>query len=106
MKAFLIILIIAILGVAAWYFITGYQSSNKPIVVNTKTTDTMVIVRDSIINANTYDSIPAGFYQGMLPCKSCEGIQRTVLFIVDRMTRKFTSQPRGRCSGAHSRGTF
>jgi uncharacterized membrane protein len=81
MKAFLIILIVGILGVAAWYFITGYQASNKPIVVNTKTTDTMVIVRDSIINANTYDSIPAGFYQGMLPCKSCEGIQRTVLFI-------------------------
>lgn len=83
MKALLIVLLIAIIGVAAWYVITGYQSSNKPIVVNTKTTDTMVIVRDSIVNANTYDSIPSGFYQGMLPCKSCEGIQRTLLFAGD-----------------------
>lgn len=45
--------------------------------------DTMVIVKDSIINAGHFDSIPMGFYQGMLPCRSCEGIQRTILFSGD-----------------------
>jgi uncharacterized membrane protein len=40
----------------------------------------MVIVKDSIINARAFDTIPAGFYQGMLPCKGCEGTQRTILF--------------------------
>jgi len=44
----------------------------------------MVIVKDSIINAGHFDSIPSGFYQGMLPCKNCEGIQRTILFLFDR----------------------
>src|SRR5258708_24479440 len=46
-------------------------------------TDTMVIVKDSIINAGHFDSIPSGFYQGMLPCKNCEGLQRTILFSGD-----------------------
>ena len=46
-------------------------------------TDTMVIVKDSIINAGHYDTTLAGFYQGMLPCKNCEGIQRTILFSGD-----------------------
>jgi uncharacterized membrane protein len=81
MKAFLIIIGILIAGFLGWYILDYYMFSQpKPAVVTTKTTDTMVIVKDSIINANTYDSIPSGFYQGMLPCKNCEGIQRTILF--------------------------
>jgi uncharacterized membrane protein len=82
MKALPIILICAILGVMAWYFISGYQSAKPvaPLPERTTVTDTMVIVKDSIINAGTYDSIPYGFYQGMLPCKNCEGTQRTILF--------------------------
>jgi uncharacterized membrane protein len=81
MKTFIIVVALLIAAVAGWYIFNYYQSSNsKPLVVNTKTTDTMVIVRDSIINAGTYDSIPSGFYQGMLPCKNCDGIQRTILF--------------------------
>src|SRR5580704_19677809 len=84
MKTFIIILALLIAAGIGWYIFNYYQSSNsKPVVVNTKTTDTMVIVRDSIINAGTYDSIPSGFYQGMLPCKNCEGIQRTILFSND-----------------------
>jgi uncharacterized membrane protein len=79
MKVFLFLLLILILGVIAWYFISGYQStksvSDKPLI-----TDTMVIVKDSIINAKAFDTIPLGFYQGMLPCKNCEGIQRTIMF--------------------------
>lgn len=45
--------------------------------------DTTVIVKDSIINAGHYDTTLSGFYQGMLPCKNCEGIQRTILFSGD-----------------------
>jgi len=43
----------------------------------------MVIVKDSIINAGHYDTTLSGFYQGMLLCKNCEGIQRTILFSGD-----------------------
>jgi len=81
MKTFLIVIALLIAAVIGWYIFNYYQSATpKPVVVNTRTTDTMVIVKDSIINARGYDSIPTGFYQGMLPCKNCEGIQRTILF--------------------------
>ncbi len=81
MKTFVVILALLVAAVIGWYIFNHYQSFNsKPLVVNTKSTDTMVIVRDSIINAGTYDSVPSGFYQGMLPCKNCDGVQRTILF--------------------------
>jgi uncharacterized membrane protein len=81
MKTFIVIVALLVAAAIGWYIFNYYQSSSsKPVVVNTKTTDTMVVVRDSIINAGTYDSIPTGFYQGMLPCKNCDGIQRTILF--------------------------
>jgi uncharacterized membrane protein len=83
MKVLFFLLIIIILGIIAWYFISGNQS-NKPIADHTVVTDTMVIVKDSIINANTFDSIPSGFYQGMIPCKNCDGIQRTIMFTNDQ----------------------
>jgi uncharacterized membrane protein len=57
--------------------------ADKSAPVEKVVTDTMVIVRDSIINAGHFDTIPSGFYQGMLPCKNCEGIQRTILFSGD-----------------------
>ncbi len=81
MKTFIIIVALIAAAGLGWYIFNYYQSANsKPVVINTKTTDTMVVVRDSIINAGAYDSIPSGFYQGMLPCKNCDAIQRTILF--------------------------
>ncbi|MGZ5219076.1 MAG: copper resistance protein NlpE N-terminal domain-containing protein [Chitinophagaceae bacterium] len=79
MKAFLILLFVIIIGVFGWFFVTTY-ASGKPSLNTTTITDTMLIVRDSIINARAYESTPTGFYQGMLPCKNCEGIQRTIMF--------------------------
>jgi uncharacterized membrane protein len=83
MKVFLIVLLIAAIGVGGWYVISQYQSANQPVSAKTTVTDTMLIVKDSIINAASFDSVPSGFYQGMLPCKNCEGIQRTILFSAD-----------------------
>ncbi len=81
MKTFVIVLALIIAGGLGWYIYDFYHSSApKPVAVTTLKTDTMVIVKDSIINAGAYDSIPSGYYQGMLPCKNCEGIQRTILF--------------------------
>jgi uncharacterized membrane protein len=80
MKVLPIVLIVAILGFMVWYFVSGYQSTPKPAPSTVTVRDTMLIVKDSIINAGVYDSIPSGFYQGMLPCKNCEGVQRTILF--------------------------
>jgi hypothetical protein len=83
MKVFLFVLLIAAIGVAGWYIISQYQTANKSVSDKAVITDTMLIVKDSIINANTFDTIPSGFYQGMLPCKNCEGVQRTILFAAD-----------------------
>ena len=82
MKTFLAVLFLAI-GIGIWYYFSGYRLNSPAANIVTNTTDTLVIVKDSIINANTFDTIPAGFYQGMLPCKNCEGIQRTILFTAD-----------------------
>jgi uncharacterized membrane protein len=79
MKTFLFFLIVGILGVISWYFISGYQL-NKPDPEKLIVTDTMVVVKDSIVYARAFDTVPAGFYQGMMPCKTCEGTQRTIMF--------------------------
>jgi uncharacterized membrane protein len=82
MKTFLFLLIVIILGVFGWYyFIYVPQSAKLPEKITI--TDTVVIVKDSIINANVFETTPSGFYQGMLPCKNCEGIQRTIMFTDD-----------------------
>lgn len=79
MKTFSILLIVIIIGVLGWFVATNYAAS-KPALATTTLTDTVLIVKDSIINAKEYDSIPTGFYQGMFPCKNCEGLQRTIMF--------------------------
>jgi uncharacterized membrane protein len=83
MKPLFILLLVVLLGGLAWFYFSVYQQSPKPVAEKTVVTDTMVVVKDSIINAGAYDSIPVGFYQGMLPCKGCEGTQRTILFLAD-----------------------
>ncbi len=78
MKTFLFFIIVALIAAGTWYYFFNDRQNAAPLVTNT--TDTLVIVKESIINANTFDTIPVGFYQGMLPCKNCEGIQRTIIF--------------------------
>jgi len=82
MKAVLFLLVVIVLGAGIYYYVSVYQAP-KPLAQTTTVTDTLRIVRDSIINAKAYDTIPLGFYQGMLPCKTCEGLQRTILFSDD-----------------------
>jgi uncharacterized membrane protein len=82
MKTILFLLVMAILGFGIWYYIRV----NKPFGTTSEKitlTDTLIITKDSLIDATVFDSIPAGFYQGMLPCKNCEGIQRTIAFSKD-----------------------
>jgi len=85
MKAFLIVLLLVIIGVGVWAYKAGYTLS-KPSAGDTTTitvNDTTIIVKDSIINAGTFDTVVSGFYLGMLPCKNCEGIQRSIMFSDD-----------------------
>ena len=82
MKTFLTLIILALVGVSAWYFVTQNKQT-EIVTVTTNNTDTLLVVKDSIINAGAYDSVPLGFYQGMLPCRNCEGIQRTIMFTSD-----------------------
>jgi uncharacterized membrane protein len=80
MKVILFFIVLAILAIATWYFFIPWYQSTRPVSDKPALTDTVVIVKDSIINARSFDTIPSGFYQGMLPCKTCEGIQRTIMF--------------------------
>ncbi|MGZ5191348.1 MAG: copper resistance protein NlpE N-terminal domain-containing protein, partial [Flavisolibacter sp.] len=79
MKTFLVLLILGLMAVISWHFVYG-EGSSEPVSETIVVTDTMVIVKDSVINAKGFDTTPFGFYQGMLPCKNCEGIQRTIVF--------------------------
>lgn len=63
---------------------SGIQNEKTVLVKDTiKIRDTM-IVKDSITKSTFADSLPLGAYQGMFPCKDCEGIQQTILFNTDK----------------------
>ncbi len=83
MKLFLFLLVVLIAGAIAWYYVYEYKPNQVAAIKTPAPADTVVIVKESIINARAFDTIPLGFYQGMLPCKTCEGIQRTILFSND-----------------------
>ena len=61
----------------------------KTIFVNDTThiQDTIIFIKDSAMAAAFADSLPNGAYQGMYPCKGCEGIQQTILFTADKKYR-------------------
>lgn len=46
----------------------------------TRVQDTVVFIKDSTMAQIFADSLPEGAYQGMFPCKDCEGIQNTIIF--------------------------
>lgn len=64
-------------------------SKEKTVFVNdtTHVQDTVIFIKDSSMAANFADSLPNGAYQGMYPCKGCEGIQQTILFTPDKKYR-------------------
>jgi uncharacterized membrane protein/uncharacterized lipoprotein NlpE involved in copper resistance len=82
MKTFLILIILAIVGVTAWYLVTQHKQT-EVVTVTTVNTDTLTVIKDSIVHSGNFDSVPEGFYQGMLPCNGCEGLQRTIFFESD-----------------------
>ena len=63
--------------------------NERPVVVKdtTKIQDT-IIVKDSVLNSTIADSLPSGAYQGIFPCKDCDGIQQTILFNIDKTFRE------------------
>lgn len=64
-------------------------SNEKTVFVNdtTHVQDTVIFIKDSAMAASFGDSLPLGAYQGMYPCKGCEGIQQTILFMADKKYR-------------------
>lgn len=64
-------------------------ANEKTVFVNdtTRVQDTVIFVKDSTMAASFADSLPSGAYQGMYPCKGCEGIQQTILFTADKKYR-------------------
>lgn len=64
-------------------------TTEKTVFVNdtTHVQDTVIFVKDSTMAIAFADSLPSGAYQGMYPCKGCEGIQQTILFTPDKKYR-------------------
>lgn len=50
----------------------------------TRVQDTVIFIKDSTMAQTFADSLPEGAYQGMFPCKDCEGIQNTIIFSSDK----------------------
>lgn len=63
--------------------------TEKTVFVNNTThvQDTIIFIKDSSMQAALADSLSGGAYQGMYPCKGCEGIQQTILFTTDKKYR-------------------
>ena len=40
------------------------------------------------MNSTIADSLPLGAYQGIFPCKDCDGVQQTILFNADKTFRE------------------
>ena len=70
-------------------FSCNQTPTEKTVFVNdtTHVQDTVIFVKDSSMAAAFADSLPNGAYQGMYPCKGCEGIQQTILFTPDKKYR-------------------
>jgi uncharacterized membrane protein len=54
---------------------------------STRGGDTIFISTPIPVPATT-DTLPSGIYQGVFPCKDCEGIQQTILFNDDKTYRE------------------
>ncbi|MEO8762910.1 MAG: copper resistance protein NlpE N-terminal domain-containing protein [Ginsengibacter sp.] len=65
-------------------------SKQETVYVNdtTRVQDTVIFLKDSVAATTFADSLPSGAYQGMFPCKGCEGIQQTILFNDDKSYRQ------------------
>lgn len=70
-------------------FSCSQSPTEKTVFVNdtTHVQDTIIFIKDSTMAAAFADSLPEGAYQGMYPCKGCEGIQQTILFTPDKKYR-------------------
>src|ERR1700690_399307 len=76
--------------IATILFSCNEDSQNKKKIVvkdTTKIRDT-IVVKDSVQSSVISDSLPLGAYQGIFPCKDCEGIQQTILFNADKTFRE------------------
>ncbi|HSQ43924.1 MAG TPA: copper resistance protein NlpE N-terminal domain-containing protein [Ginsengibacter sp.] len=63
--------------------------AKQPVIIKdtTEIQDT-IIVKDSVLSSAIADSLPLGAYQGIFPCKDCDGIQQTILFNSDKTFRE------------------
>ena len=81
MKTLVLFAFIIITGSSSCNLFSDKKDTSDTITVTS--TDTIRLTKDSIITPPITYSIPAGFFQGMLPCTGCEGIQQTIFFETD-----------------------
>src|SRR5258708_3799931 len=66
----------------------GLQNEKTVVANDTTKIQDAIIIKDSILNSTIADSLPLGAYQGIFPCKDCDGIQQTILFNIDKTFRE------------------
>jgi uncharacterized membrane protein len=67
---------------------TVTDTTRVSVMDTTRVQDTVIFLKDSTMPATFGDSLPSGAYQGMFPCKGCEGTQQTILFNDDKSYRQ------------------
>lgn len=69
-----------------FYSCDGGSTKQETVFVTdtTRVQDTVIFLKDSTMATTFADSLPSGAYQGMFPCKGCEGIQQTIVFNDDK----------------------
>lgn len=81
-----LIIILCVAFALCFFSCNETPTKEKTIFVTDTTTvqDTVIFIKDSAMAQAFADSLPAGAYQGMFPCKGCEGIQQTIIFSTDK----------------------
>ncbi len=62
----------------------GAQNEKAVLAKDTTKVNDTIIEADSLQISAADDSLPLGAYQGIFPCKDCDGVQQTILFNVDK----------------------
>lgn len=69
------------------FFSCDESATNRKSVFGTETSkaqETLIDEKDSTMAVTITESLPPGAYQGMFPCKGCDGIQQTIIFNADK----------------------
>ncbi len=78
----------AVIGIIFFSCDNGSQNEKAVVVKDTAKIEDTIFLKDSLKDSTIEDSLPLGAYQGIFPCKDCDGVQQTILFNADKTFRE------------------